>query len=114
MSQLVASHVKEEPGHNDLQELEQGLQSTPAPRANFDDSIQLTGEKTSRPRDQQDEGKMNEIEAEKKQKEDQEKKRLEDEARALQKPKAYTTEEVEAFEQYCKELEQFFGDLVVK
>ena len=66
MSQLAASHVKEEPGHNDLQELEQGLQSTPAPRANFDDSTQLTVEKTSRPRDQQDKGKMNEIEAGKK------------------------------------------------
>jgi len=63
----------------------------------------------------EDEAAANELnEAEKKQKEDQEKKRLEDEARALQKPKAYTAAEVEAFEQYCKELEQFFGDLVAK
>ena len=54
------------------------------------------------------------LEAEKKQQEDEAKKRQEEEAREQQRPKDYSVDEIEEYQRFADELEQFFGGITLR
>mmetsp|Transcript_39618 Transcript_39618/g.60624 ORF Transcript_39618/g.60624 Transcript_39618/m.60624 type:complete len:579 (-) Transcript_39618:7106-8842(-) len=66
------------------------------------------------PTKEDDEKAADQLEAERKQKEEEDRKRQEEEARAMQKPKAYELSEIETYQTFIKEFEQWFGDLTVR
>ena len=63
---------------------------------------------------EEEEKPAEQTEAEKRALEQEEKKKLEEEARELQRPKTYSSEEMEEYQQFAAELEQFLGDLTVR
>jgi len=63
---------------------------------------------------EEEEKPAEQTEAEKRALEQEEKRKLEEEARELQRPKTYTSEEMEEYQHFAAELEQFLGDLTVR
>jgi hypothetical protein len=62
-----------------------------------------------------EEDKLDEAaETERKIKEEAERRKKEDEARALQKPKDYSEEELDEYEKFVEDFEQAFGELTVR